>query len=78
MSAQPKAGSEPAFPNALVSPTNDGYLTTAGLTKRELFAAMVMQGFASDPNCDGEGWCYARTATGWADALIAELEKAHG
>lgn len=45
-----------------------------GLTKRELFAAMVMQGFASDPTAIGVG-SLAESAVDWADALLAALEK---
>lgn len=51
----------------------------AGLTKRELFAAMAMQGFCADPSChqlfaDPEEM--AENAVGCADALLAELTKA--
>ncbi|WP_423176274.1 MULTISPECIES: hypothetical protein [unclassified Stenotrophomonas maltophilia group] len=45
-----------------------------GLTKRELFAAMVMQGFASDPDATGLDML-AESAVDWADALLAALEK---
>lgn len=68
---------EPAYPNELASPTNDGYLSTSGLTKRELFAAMAMQGFLSNkahatsfaPEED------AQYVIRIADALLAELER---
>ena len=47
-----------------------------GITTRELFAAMAMQGFCANPtmtgNTPGE---MARYSTGQADALIAELNK---
>jgi len=65
MSAQPSA-----FPRSDVY----GYLV-GGLTKRELFAAMVMQGLAADPSCTGEASAYAGVAVKWADALLAELAK---
>lgn len=49
------------------------------LTKRELFAAMAMQGMLSTAN----GWetnspAIADIAINSADALLAELEKARG
>lgn len=43
------------------------------LTKRELFAAMAMQGMLSDPIVGGE--LVAPSAVGYADALLAELER---
>jgi hypothetical protein len=42
-----------------------------GLTKREYFAAMAMQGLLSNPNTSFE----TRDAVIIADALIAELNK---
>lgn len=61
---------EIAFP--VVIPSNELY---PGLTKRELFAAMAMQGL-----CSQESKCYfdgaiAAYAVEYADALIAELNK---
>jgi hypothetical protein len=44
---------------------------TSGLTKREYFAAMAMQGLLSNPNTSFE----TRDAVIIADALIAELNK---
>jgi hypothetical protein len=47
-----------------------------GLTKRELFAAMVFQGYAADPNSgNGAVQPMAAAAVMWADALLAELAK---
>lgn len=46
-----------------------------GLTKRELIAAMAMQGLASDPNCTGNVQSVAECAVKWADCLLAELAK---
>lgn len=73
-----------AFPQADVAEylhPDDG----AGLTRRELFAAMAMQGELSaqgDPDMTGvwdhEGkvvQILARRCVSFADALIAELEK---
>jgi hypothetical protein len=48
----------------------------AGLSKRELFAAMVLQGIQSNPGCDD--WTHveiAKFAVTSADALIEELSK---
>lgn len=44
-----------------------------GLTKRELFAAMAMQGYVSDPNSSPIK--AAEFAVKCADALINELNK---
>lgn len=41
-----------------------------GLTKREYFAAMAMQGFAAH----GAQSAPAKAAVHWADALLAALE----
>lgn len=50
--------------------------TVKGLTKREYFAALVMQGLSSDPNRKMFGWESAAVeAVGIADALIEELNK---
>ena len=47
-----------------------------GLTKRELFAAMAMQGIASHGTAPGiTDADVAEVACGLADALIAELNK---
>lgn len=49
-----------------------------GLTKREIFAAMIFQGIISNNNCtDDRAWTkvIARDAVASADALIAELNK---
>lgn len=43
------------------------------MTKRELIAAMVMQGFAADSKVIAEANEVARAAVSWADALIIEL-----
>lgn len=51
-----------------------------GLTKRELFAAMAMQGIINNPHRIA-GLTYEDTVTdavNYADALIAELEKKDG
>ena len=70
------AGSEFIFPQTLVC---DGRaVSEGGLTKRELFAAMAMQGeLASDDGAfylDNESLLASRSVR-YADALIAELNK---
>jgi hypothetical protein len=59
----------------ILVPIGDGrggwsYSTVGGLTKRELFAAMAMQGLMA--NCD-KGT--AKRAVAIADALLDELER---
>jgi hypothetical protein len=51
------------------------YITCHGLTKREYFAAMAMQGAISNPNFNGDITLAARDAVAAADALLKELEK---
>ena len=68
-------GDEPAHPFTEHNDDGSHYCDNAGLTKRELIAAMAMQGFASDPSCTGEASVYAGVAVKWADALLAELAK---
>lgn len=67
-----KLGSEPVFPTV-----NDP--ETAGVTKRELFSAMMMQGFCSNSNYHIQADEYyvmrAKHAVAHADALLEELEK---
>lgn len=65
-------GDRPAFP--IVDP--DGVIAAGGLTKRELFAAMAMQGFCSNSVMTETGHAdMARMAVEQADALLAELAK---
>lgn len=45
------------------------------ITKRELFAAMAMQGLLSDPNYNETPTRMAASCVRAADALIAELSK---
>jgi hypothetical protein len=72
---------EPAFPkiksdngeyanNSVMSVWSEG-----GLTKRELFAAMALQGMLSDSNLTDTFENFARNSVKSADALIAELQK---
>lgn len=66
---------EPAFPSV----TWDGreFLPGhfSGLTKREYFAVLAMQGLLADPANDGSPESLALYAVKYADALLAELEK---
>ena len=69
--------SGPAFPSANKLRLGE-YSTTghAGLTKRELFAAMAMQGMLSNPDWPEKNTVdYPRNAVRLADALLAELAK---
>jgi hypothetical protein len=50
------------------------YALEGGLTKRELFAAMAMQGLLANPAYADHG-PLAPAAVFHADALLAELEK---
>lgn len=68
-------GKEPAYPvtNLEVDPKSN---FRAGLSMRQYFAAMAMQGLCA--NSSLEGWIdkdRAREAVYCADALIAELNK---
>ena len=72
---------EPAFPLKKDGP--GGYEEKwYGLTKREYFAAMVMQGLLDKVDIERfierDVGHVARTAVYTADALIAELEKGSG
>ena len=50
-------------------------LNPRGLTKRELFAAMAMQGFLSRSMAEWNQHPLARASVICADALLAELDK---
>lgn len=61
-------GKQPIFDNQ--------FEDNKGLTKREYFAAMAMQGLSGRP--DTSSWSAERTATVsvmYADALLKELDK---
>ena len=58
---------EPAYPNKFVP-------TLYGLTKREYFAAMALQGMLAKYGSDYQV-NNAKEAIYWADALIEELSK---
>ena len=73
----PMRGSEQTFSN------QEPHTLPIGLTKREYFSAMAMQGICSKPNDDkyhvNEGWLHAETvaqnAIKIADELLKQLEK---
>lgn len=66
-------GDDFAFPLAF-NPHKGDYWN-AGLTKREHFAALAMQGLLSDPNLTCAYRDFARDAVVAADALIAALNE---
>ena len=49
-----------------------------GLTKREYFSALAMQGLVCNANFPGDENNITRCSIKIADALIAELEKSNG
>ena len=71
----------PAYPVAEDHKVADEFAWTAGLTKREHFAAMAMQGLLSNPalvdtmNESIDRWVSVQ-ATAQADALLSRLEEA--
>ena len=83
--------SDPAFPgmnevsqwDESIAAYRDVLLPGGGLTKRELFAAMAMQGILSAPMDDLVAACTADNFLGWvadrsvdaANALIKKLEE---
>ena len=74
--------SAPAYPHLAQSSNSYEAVQHCGLTKRELFAAMVMQGFVSADDYQhvmlGSGYQladYATASVRIADALLAELAK---
>lgn len=67
--SETKRFSNAAFPSGY---SRDEY---RGMTKRELFAAMAMQGFASLPEKKMPKEQFIKGAVEWADALLAELER---
>jgi len=68
-----KNGDKPACPVDFEAQAHD---STQGLTKREYFAAMAMQGFLSQGGYYGQGdEVTAKAAVSQADALLKELEK---
>lgn len=67
-------GNEQAFPIPTVMRSNRE-IRNSGLTKREYFAGLAMQGFAAYAGPLPEPGELFKCATAYADALLAELEK---
>lgn len=65
---------ESAFPIVHMN-AEDSWTQELGLSKRELFAAMAMQGLLSDPQMNAPHEPVAQAAVGYADALLKELAK---
>ena len=67
---------EPAFPQVINDHDGNIYLQHEGLTKREYFAALAMQGYII-AGCNGmpSEDIIAVLSVSTADALIKELEK---
>ena len=74
----PDSSAYPLMPDAKTLKEYGEVAIQNGLTKRELFAAMIFQGIISNNNCtDDRAWTkvIACDAVASADALIAELNK---
>ena len=75
-------GNEQAFP--LFTPAHEVDYglhkphTEHGLTKRELFAALICAGMSGDPQRACSNQTYAEDAVAIADALIEALSKKEG
>lgn len=75
-----RAFSDAAFPVTITRqytsrPDTSHFTVTKGLSKRELFAAMAMQGMLSNSLEIGSFPGLTRTAIRFADTLLEELEK---
>ena len=69
-------GDTPAFAGRTIRiDENTVVMGSPGLTKRELFAAMAMQGHCANPNSIGTLAHFAMSSVKFADALLAELSK---
>lgn len=70
------SGGDSAFP-IVVHLAMDGRVEAGGLTKRELFAAMIMQGsVAAESDLEMSHSDMASDCVRMADALLSELAKA--
>jgi hypothetical protein len=58
----------------LTNPESKAFIGPQTLTKRELFAALALQGLLADPNVVDSEYA-APTAVKMANALIRELNK---
>lgn len=73
-------GNEGAFasPASAIESELRGYIErcgSAGLTKREYFAAIALEGLLANPDCVAPYTAVAQGAVTAAEALIAELNK---
>lgn len=78
MSTEQQMGAEPVYPfQELDAQGMPRSAACVGLTKRELLAAMAMQGFCALPGIgdDSTAKTIASMAVEHADALLAELAK---
>lgn len=67
---------QPAFPGFVAQASNEViYDSWSGITKRELFAAMAMQGAMSNPSCSVSVEDIVKFSIDSADKLIEQLEK---
>lgn len=67
-------GDDLAFP-FVETAAMQGESINFGLTKRELFAALAMQGFAANSNATANPIANTNLAVAWADALLAALAQ---
>lgn len=77
LSSFPNRANEAAFPIPVVEGPGNFVEAQFGLTKRELFAAMVMMGMCASES-EASYWIdeqLAKRAVKRADALLAELSK---
>lgn len=67
---------EPAFPGTELNGNGEPYQTFLGLTKRELFALHILNGFVSNPNLDASNNNVTLCASSikMADDLIKSLD----
>lgn len=68
------------FPIHPILDLNQDLTGMCGLTKREYFAGLAMQGMLANPKPNPDSFMYdeiktAKWAIGMADALLSELEK---
>jgi len=62
----------PAMPQLIRDPW-DKVSAVGGLTKREYFAALALQGFMANPHVKDDAEAFAKRSVRMADALLKEL-----
>lgn len=66
----------PAFGYGFTTADGNSHVNESGLTKREYFAAMAMQGLCTNPRTEYTPMNeFAELAVKYADALLTELSK---